>query len=62
MSEFRTIREAVLRNSLGCELDRISLRKSPAGFGHDCLPALWSTIELELGDTITIEERETEIV
>jgi hypothetical protein len=61
MSQFRTIIEAVLRNSAGGELDRIELRRNPRSDGSMCLPVSWATQELEVGDTITIEEREEEV-
>lgn len=60
MAQFKTIQEAVLRNSFDCELDRIELRMH--GGEYVMSPAVirwWGT--LSIGDTITIEERETEV-
>lgn len=61
MAEFRTVTEAVLRNSVGGVLERTALRNNPRNDGSRCLPQSWATMELEVGDTLTVEEREEEI-
>lgn len=57
---FVTIQEAVLRNSMGCELDRARMRMHGGDFLITQQIAGWFAT-LCIGDTITIEERETEI-
>lgn len=59
-SGFILIQEAVLRNSLGCELDRARMRMHGGDFLITQQIANWFAT-LCVGDTITIEERETEI-
>jgi len=70
MAKFQTIIEAVLRNESGGELDRVEVRESPGLRGYVDLNPLNQTTALDLmrmfgslsvGDTITIEERETEV-
>ena len=58
MAEFKTIIEAVWRNKEGCEMDRFEVSKN-SDTGYVELPGL---TDLDVGDTITIEQRETEVV
>lgn len=62
MAHFRTIHEAVLRNSDGCELNRVEM---PTNYYGETIPKLAlaeiARFGLSVGDTITIEERETEV-
>ena len=57
MSQFKIITEAVLRNSAGGELFRGEVAERS---GYLVLTREWNGMELSVGDTITIEERETE--
>lgn len=64
MSKFKTITEAVLRNSAGGELDRTELqqkiiRGQPEWHWSSTIQQWWK--DIQVGDTITIEERETEV-
>jgi hypothetical protein len=59
MSNFRTITEAVLRNNTAGELLRVEVTQDE--FGNCYLSSEWRGVELVVGDTITIEEREEEI-
>lgn len=58
--KFTTICEAILRNSSGCELDRVEI---PVVNGDLLMPreVLQWWASLSPGDTIRIEERETEV-
>lgn len=60
MAQFKTIQEAVLRNSTGGELDRVELRMHGGEWIMPTDVIRW-WVNLCVGDTITIEERETEI-
>lgn len=60
MAQFKTIQEAVLRNSLDCELDRVELQMHGGEYLMPAEVIAWFK-NLCIGDTITIEERETEI-
>lgn len=61
MAHFKTITEAVLRNSTGGELNRVEI---PTNYYGETVPKLaladLAKYGLSVGDTITIEERETE--
>jgi hypothetical protein len=62
MAIFKTVRVAIMRNSTGGLLDRQYCRKVTGKYGtHWCLPLAWTTQEMEVGDTITIEEHDEEI-
>lgn len=60
MAQFKTIQEVVLRNSTGGELDRVELQMHGGEFlvPHELVS--WFK-NLCVGDTITVEERDTEI-
>jgi hypothetical protein len=60
MAQFKLIQEAVLRNSLDCELDRVELRMHGGEYLMPQDVIRWFK-NLCVGDTITIEERETEV-
>lgn len=61
MAQFKKIQEAVLRNDFDCELDRVELKVVGEEFVMPTEVLRWFPT-LCVGDTITIEERDTEVV
>ena len=62
MARFATIVEAVLRNAEGCELNRVELMPDTHGYySVSNVHEQGDLGALSVGDTLTIEERETEI-